>query len=140
MCRNDFLNSNKTSAEALSHVWDAIKHSLTQRDTISTQDGTDFFNPCGIASSCTTLYNPQGNVQVERYNGIICKTVSLALKTQNLNIRQWEKVLDESLHAIQSLLSTTTNVTPYERMFCHMRNSFYGQSLPMCLSTPGPVF
>ena len=33
----------------------------------------------GIATSKTSRYNPRGNGQVERYNGVIWKTVKLAL-------------------------------------------------------------
>ena len=39
-----------------------------------------------IAVSRTTPYNPQGNGQTEWYNGIIYKTVELALKTKELPI------------------------------------------------------
>ena len=39
-----------------------------------------------IAASRTTPYNPQGNGQTEWYNGIIYKTVELALKTKELPI------------------------------------------------------
>lgn len=103
------------------------------------QEVQQFLNSCGIASSRTTPYNPRGNGQAERYNGIIWKTVNLALKTHSLHVSQWEKVLEEALHSIRSLLCTATNATPHERMFNHMRKSFYGQSLPMWLSAPGTV-
>lgn len=65
--------------------------------------------------------------------------MTLALRTQGLHISHWESVMDEALHAIRSLLCTATNTTPHERMFNHMRKSFYGHSLPIWLSSPGPV-
>ena len=37
----------------------------------------------GIATSCTTSYHPTGNTQCERYNGIVWKSVRLALKTHS---------------------------------------------------------
>lgn len=93
----------------------------------------------GIASSRTTPYNPQGNGQAERYNGIIWKTILLALRGRKLEVSQWETVLLDALHSIRSLLCTATNQTPHERMFIHSRRSSYGFSLPTWLTTPGPV-
>ena len=93
----------------------------------------------GIASSRTTPYNPQGNGQCERYNGIIWRTVVLALKSKNSPTTLWEKVLPDALHSIRSLICTSTNVTPHERLFNYQRRSTSGQSVPSWLSTPGPV-
>ena len=47
----------------------------------------------GIPSSRTTPYNPQGNGQVERYNGIIWKSVLHPVKPRDLPITEWERVL-----------------------------------------------
>ena len=93
----------------------------------------------GIATSRTTPYHPIGNGQCERYNGIIWKSVRLGLKSQNLPDTQWEVMLPEALHSIQSLLSTATNTTPHERFFGFERRSASGSSLPSWLSAPGPV-
>ncbi|KAG8189768.1 hypothetical protein JTE90_017685 [Oedothorax gibbosus] len=98
-----------------------------------------FLNSQGIASSRTTAYNPQGNGQVERYNGIIWKTIQLALKTKQMQIERWEERLPTALHSIRSLLCTATNVTPHERLFSHSRMSSNGRSLPDWLTKPGPV-
>ena len=98
-----------------------------------------FLGRLGIATSRTSQYNPQGNSQCERYNGVIWKTISLALRERNLNVSKWEQVLQEALHSIRSLLCTTTNTTPHERLFTHPRRSQTGQSLPSWLLTPGPV-
>lgn len=94
----------------------------------------------GIASSRTSPYNPAGNGQVERYNGVIWKSVMLALKSRGLNNSHWEQVLPDALNSIRSLLCTSTNCTPHERMFLHARNSSNGKPLPTWLLTPGPVW
>lgn len=99
----------------------------------------NFLTNHGIATSRTTPYNPQGNGQIERYNGIIWKTITLALRSRNLNISKWETVLQDSLHSIRSLLCTATNTTPHERMFNHQRRSSNGFSLPSWLTTAGSV-
>ena len=77
----------------------------------------------GIATRKSTPYHPIGNGQVERYNGIIWKTVRLSLKSKNLPESQWEVVLPNALHSIRSLLSTSTNTTPHERFFSFQRRS-----------------
>ena len=94
----------------------------------------------GVATSRTTPYHPTGNSQIERYNGIIWKAICLALRTNALNISEWETVLPQALHSVRSLLSTATNETPHERFFNFSRRSGQGSSLPTWLSKPGPVF
>ena len=93
----------------------------------------------GVSTSRTTPYNPRGNGQVERYNGIIWRTINLALKSLSLPVTQWESVLPAAMHSIRSLLCTNTNETPHERMFKYARRSVNGQSTPSWLLTPGPV-
>ncbi|CAI6372729.1 unnamed protein product [Macrosiphum euphorbiae] len=104
------------------------------------QELTTFLCTRGIATSRTTPYNPAGNGQVERYNGIIWKTVQLAIKTRGLKLEQWEAVIADALHSIRSLLCTATNCTPHERFFAHPRRSSNGGTLPSWLSCPGKVF
>ena len=48
-------------------------------------------------------------------------------------------MLPEALHSIRTLICTSTNATPHERMFVHARRSTSGCSLPTFLSEPGPV-
>ena len=93
----------------------------------------------GVSSSRTTPYHPQGNSQCERYNGIIWLTVSLALEDRGLSVGAWEDVLPDALHSIRSLLCTSTNSTPHERMFQHNRRTATGSALPTWLNSPGPV-
>ena len=99
---------------------------------------TSYLTTRGIATSRSTPYHPIGNGQVERYNGIVWKSVRLALASAKLPVEQWEKVLPDVLHSIRSLLSTATNTTPHERFFNFPRKSSQGTSLPSWLS-PGPV-
>ncbi|KAL7648500.1 UNVERIFIED_CONTAM: hypothetical protein RMT77_000406 [Armadillidium vulgare] len=103
------------------------------------QELKQFLHGFGVATSRTTPYNPQGNGQCERYNGIIWKTISLALKSRNQQVAQWEQVLPQALHSIRSLLTTSTNETPHERLFNYQRKSSNGYTIPTWLSSPGPV-
>ncbi|XP_064078654.1 uncharacterized protein LOC135196118 [Macrobrachium nipponense] len=96
----------------------------------------DFLMKKGVATSRTTPYNPEGNGQAEKYNW---KTLTLALKTRNLDVSQWETVLRDALHCIRSLLCTSTNCTSHERLFLHSRRSTTGQSLPTWLIQGGPA-
>ena len=98
---------------------------------------TSYLHSLGIATSKTTIYNPRGNGQCERFNGIIWQSVELALKSRGLPISKWESVLGEALHSIRSLLCTATNSTPHDRIFSYPRKSAAGVALPEWLSTPG---
>lgn len=93
----------------------------------------------GISKSQTTPYNPTGNSQCERYNGVIWKTIMLSLKSKNLPETHWEHVLMDALHSIRSLLCTATNLTPHERLFNYVRKSTTGSSLPSWLLEPGKI-
>ena len=100
---------------------------------------TDWLHSRNIATSRTTSYNPQGNGQCERYNGIIWKAITLACKSRNLDMKYWEVVVPDALHSIRSLLCTATNTTPHDRIFNFARRSSHGESLPSWLCEPGTV-
>ena len=112
-------------------------HSDRGRSVFLSQELKEFLTRRGVATSKTTPYHPSGNGQCERYNGIIWKSVLLALKTQQLALTQWELVLPNVLHSIRSLLSTSTNTTPRERFFGFQRRSPSGASVPSWLTAPG---
>ena len=93
----------------------------------------EYLTSKGIASSRTSPYNPQGNGQIEKYNGTIWKAVQLAASSKNIDICNWEILLPDALHSIRSLLCTSTNTTPHERLFSFQRRSTTGGSLPSWL-------
>ena len=93
----------------------------------------------GVVTSRTTSYNPEGNGQVERYNGIIWKAIVTCLKSKNLPVKYWQDVLADALHSVHSLLCTATNETPHERFFSFSRRSTVGSSIPSWLLQSGPV-
>ena len=98
-----------------------------------------FLREKGVATSRTTSYNPSGNGQVERYNGIVWKAVEMSLKSKNLHTKYWQVVLPDVLHSIRSLLCTATNETPHERFFRFPRRSSSGASIPTWMAEPGAV-
>ena len=51
----------------------------------------------------------------------------------------WQSILPEALHAVRSLLCTTTNATPHERFLGFERRSMLGKSLPAWLLQPRTV-
>lgn len=67
----------------------------------------------GIATSRSSPYNPQGNGQVERYNGIIWKTMNLAAKSKHVK-HQKRFILFDHFY-----IYTSINTTPHERIFEH---------------------
>ena len=74
-----------------------------------------FLRDKGVATSRATSYNPEGNGQVERYNGVIWKALTMCLKSNNLPVARWQDVLPDVLHSARSLLSTATKaVRDYE--------------------------
>ncbi|OUC40690.1 hypothetical protein D917_03886, partial [Trichinella nativa] len=87
----------------------------------------------------TTAHNPQDNGQGERYNGIIWKAVTSTLRSHDLRIEQREEVIGLALHSIRTLLSTTTNANPHERLLGYQRRTPTGTSLPIWLTTLGIV-
>ncbi|KAF2897256.1 hypothetical protein ILUMI_08919 [Ignelater luminosus] len=97
------------------------------------QEIKNFLSTNGITSSRTTPYNPYEKRQAKRYNGIIWKTIQLALKNKNLSIGHWEAVLNESL------LCTATNETPHERMFKFVRRTGNESATSSWLTIPGPI-
>ena len=94
----------------------------------------------GVATSRTTSYNPAGNGQVERYNGVVWKALTMALKSKHLPVKYWQEVLPDVLHSIRSLLCTATNETPHERLFGFTRRSASGLAIPTWMAKPGPVY
>ena len=113
-------------------------HNDRAPDFLSSEVKT-YLNSKGIATSKTSRYNPRGNGQAERYNGVIWKTVRLAVSSRNMNLSSWESVLPDALHSVRSLLCTATNETPHERLFKFNRRSATGCSIPSWL-TPGRVY
>lgn len=92
-----------------------------------------------LVEQLPTTSEETGKLKGTKAQGIIWKTIMLALKSNNMKTELWEEVLDSALHSIRSLLCTATNVTPHERMFNHPRRSFNGSSSPTWLTKTGPV-
>ena len=92
-----------------------------------------------IGYSRTSVYNPRGNGQCEKYNDVIWSGVKLALKSRNWPLSKWDVVLIDVLHSIRSLLCTATNTNPHEQFLTFNRCSTLGIFVPSWLSSPGPV-
>ena len=88
----------------------------------------------GIASGHSAAYNPRGNGQVERYNGVIWKAVCLALRSRGLEKKHWEQVLPDVLHSLRTLVCTATNEVPHDRFFAFPRRHTVARPLPRWLT------
>ena len=93
----------------------------------------------GIGFSNSAVYNPRGNGQVERFNGTIWRSVELDLRTKGLQLQHWECVLPAVLHSLRTLVCTSTNQTPHERLFSYQRRTVSGHQLPSWLLKEGAV-
>ncbi|XP_055883511.1 uncharacterized protein LOC106054065 [Biomphalaria glabrata] len=92
-----------------------------------------FLHERGIGTSSTTPYSPRGNGQIERLNRTLWKAITLALHSKELYIAEWELVLNDALQSIRSLLCTSNNRTPHERLLGFNQRSGSGTSLPTWL-------
>ena len=100
----------------------------------------EFLNERGIASTFSSVYNPRGNSQCERFNGIIWNNIKLALRTNALEIANWEMVIPEVLHSLQSLLCTATNEVPHDCFFLISPSFNVWYHAPIWMTEPGPVY
>ena len=94
-----------------------------------------FLRDRGISHSRTTPYNPKGNGQTERYNGVIWKSIQCLLHSNKLSQPMWESMIPQALSANRSLICTATNETPHARMFIFERRDSQGFCLPDWLAT-----
>ena len=99
----------------------------------------EFLRGKGIACSRTSVYNPHGNGQCEKYNDIIWSGVKLVLKLRNWPLSKRDVVLIDVLHSIHFLLCMATNMIPHKWFLMFNRRSTLGTSVPSWLSSPGPV-
>lgn len=103
------------------------------------EETLQYLNNKGISTSKTSRYNPKCNGQVEKLNGTLWKAIQVSLHSRKLKLSEWETVLPDALHSIRSLLCTSTNATPHERLFSYTRKSTAGKSIPSWVK-PGPVY
>ena len=82
---------------------------------------SQFLSSWGVHQSRTTPYNPTGNSQCERFNGIIWRTVCCLLSQHRLDITSWPSVLGEALQCVRSLHSSATGTTLHDRLFAFKR-------------------
>ncbi|XP_065653098.1 uncharacterized protein LOC136080408 [Hydra vulgaris] len=92
-----------------------------------------------ITTNRITPCNLTGNGRIERYNGTIWKSMLLTLKSPNLPRLSWKRDLTDALHATRSLLSTSSNCSPHERLFNFQQRSSSRSSIPSWLVNPGPL-
>ena len=111
-------------------------HSDRGSNFLSTKT-TNYLHSKGIATSRTSRYNPRCNGQVEKFNGTLWRGIQVTLHSRKMESSEWETILPDTLHSVRSLLCTTTNTTPHERLFNFNRKSTAGKSIPSWIK-PGP--
>ena len=75
-----------------------------------------------VHQSRTTPYNPTGNSQCERYNGVLWRTILCLLHQNQQPISSWPSVVGEALHCIRSLHCSATETAPHNRLFTFTRH------------------
>ncbi|KER32757.1 hypothetical protein T265_01242 [Opisthorchis viverrini] len=91
-----------------------------------------FLHDRGVATSRTTPYNPRGNGQVERLNGTLWKSITLALKTQQRDITEWECLsldLDEPMggpkRVVDIMKAANDSTSDLETQICDPEESWF---------------
>ena len=123
--------SKDTSSSTAMKIYHELFATFGTPSTIHSDRGSGFLSTSmrryvdemGTNISTTTPYHPQGSGQCERsyiYKSI-WKTVRLLMHSHKLDISNWEEMLPTALHSIRSLLNTSTNCTPHERIFNYQR-------------------
>lgn len=95
----------------------------------------DYLLRHGIYQSHSSVYNPQGNSQCERYVGSIWQNITLILEERKLPLSKWLSVVNEALRASRWLINTTTNETPFERMFSRQTPKIFIPEFPHWLKS-----
>ena len=101
----------------------------------------DFLLKRGVAFSKSSPYHPTGNAQVERYVGVLWKSIRLALKFNNLAVSCGKLFCGSiaPMEALHLLLNTTTNANPHELFLNFTRRSPCRKSLLVWLCSRRPV-
>ena len=87
-------------------------------------DFRSFLERWNVRKTRTTPYNPAGNGQCERVNGIIWRTVKLRLKLSSKSIVLWDEELPAALVNVRSLGSCAIGFeSPHNRFFGFSRRS-----------------
>lgn len=91
-----------------------------------------FLSSWSVHQSRTTPYNPSGNGQCERFNGIIWRTVLCILAQNQANLGCWPDYLGEALHCVRSLHCSSTGLTPHNRLLAFVRRTppIYQPAIP----------
>ena len=83
-----------------------------------------FLDRWNVKKTRTTTYNPAGNGQCERLNGIIWKTVKLRLRQQSKPAEKWDEEIPMALSNIRGLGSRALKFEcPHNRLFGFSRRS-----------------
>lgn len=75
----------------------------------------------GIHKSRTTPYHPQGDGQVERYNGVLWNAVLCLLRERGWPLTDWDLALPAALDSLRTLPVKPTGQSPHKGFFAFPR-------------------